>query len=241
MLTIQPKLTATRPVAFKAEAATITPDEEKYYEQKKDYYRQKIRECDEIIQDGETPEALKKTMKVFKVVSEALLDGWVVAWGATKGSKIVKSTVISTLGSKAATKAKDFVKPLGGKISKWAGAAADAVSNGLTNLKGTKFMSENSFGKILTKGLNALTAGVKFIGDKISKLTGSLKSANIDKAYDKTAKAASVTLGTGAGAAGAYNAATDADKRTEEQEAAPETNVTDTEIDEDEKFPGGEE
>ena len=80
MLTIQPNF--TRNTAFRGEKAFV---DQETYEAKKKYYKDKQREFNEILDDENIPEGMKKGAKVCKVASEGILEGWAVAWGASKG------------------------------------------------------------------------------------------------------------------------------------------------------------
>ena len=94
MLTIQPKFTHysnTRQIAFRGEAPS---NEDKIYEEKQKHYAKQVEELDKLIQDKHTNNTLKKVLKGSKVVSEGLLEGWAVAWGAHKGAKIVKPSIL---------------------------------------------------------------------------------------------------------------------------------------------------
>ena len=97
MLTIQPKITQysqqRNQISFKNTEAIGIPDDS-FYRDKQNYYENQIREFDELIEDEHTPNAFKKVLKGFRVVSEGLLEGCAVAWGASKGAKVIKSAPI---------------------------------------------------------------------------------------------------------------------------------------------------
>lgn len=258
MLTIQPNFTTAKPVkkiAFKSnedDAATETyavingrsEAENRFYQMKVSHYEKQVEDFDKALQDKDTPTLLKRAIKVFKVASEALLEGWAVAWGAKKGAKVIKNPMVNSKFAKGTGK---VFKTIG----KGLGKVAAGFSEGYTKFKATKFMTENSFGKILSKGLGYIEKAFTFIGEKISKLTAPLKGEKAGAVYDKAADVTSKTFGVGAGAAGAYNAATEGKQtpKTEEGKQPPkeeenktpgETDTedkTDDEFVEDKKFP----
>lgn len=229
MLSIQP-VSVTSPrvrnVQFgNRNAFTIeTPEDEAYSEKTKFYEKQK-QEFENIVNDERTPEILKKMGKAFKVVSEALFNGWLVAWGASKGAKFVKSSVASGMNSKMAAEAKSLIKPLIRGFSNVAGAVAGGAarvaehvkaSSAYTNLteKVTKFtekMDNHKYGQYLMSGLRLIGEGAKavfnFIAKPFEKFAEKIKGADFNTAYDKAAKVTSTTLGVGAGAASAYDEA----------------------------------
>ncbi len=229
MLSIQP-VSVTSPKVRNVQfgnrnAFTVeTPEDEAYSEKTKFYEKQK-QEFENIVNDERTPEILKKMGKAFKVVSEALFNGWLVAWGASKGAKFVKSSVASGMNGKMATEAKSLIKPLISGFSKAAGAIAGGVatvakhvkaSNAYTNFaeKATKFaekMDNHKYGQYLMSGLRLIGKGAKavfnFIAKPFEKLAEKIKGADFNTAYDRAAKATSTTLGVGAGAASAYDEA----------------------------------
>ncbi len=251
MLTIQPNFTAkpVRKIAFKGEGAaasnSLTDEENSFYQKKINYYEKQVKDFDEAIQDKDTPTVFKKIIKVFKVASEALLEGWAVAWGAKKGAKVIKNPMVNSKFSKGTGKVFK-------NIGKGLGKVASFVSEGYTKFKATKFMTENSFGKTLSKGLGYIEKAFSYIGEKISKLTAPLKGAKAEAVYDKAADVTSKTFGVGAGAAGAYNAATEGKQPKAETEAdavkaeevedgnigpAATADTSDDDFEEDKKFP----
>jgi hypothetical protein len=233
MLTIQPNFTHaanTKPLAFRA-AETLDADESTLKE-KANFYQTKMKEFDETLNDTKAPKTLKTMAKVFKVVSEALFEGWLVAWGATKGSNVVKSAVISGINSKAAARAKNLVTPLGEYFNK----AVSFVGENFTKLRNSekvvKFISDinskieildkSRIGHYVVEGAKTLKKGVSavagFVGGLVKKVKNPIKDMNAEQVYDKATKVTSTTLGVGAGIAGAYNSATNAEARKAAQE-----------------------
>ena len=229
MLSIQP-VNVTSPkmrnVQFGNRSAfTVeTPEDEAYSEKTKFFEKQK-QEFENIVNDERTPEFLKKMGKAFKVISEALFNGWLVAWGASKGAKFVKSSVASGMNGKVAQEAKTFAKPIANGFRKAAGAIAGGfatvgehikASKTYTNLaeKLTNFaekMDNHKYGQYVMSGLRLVGKGIKaafgFVAKPFEKLAEKIKGTSFDTAYDKAAKATSTTLGVGAGAASAYDEA----------------------------------
>jgi hypothetical protein len=231
MLTVQPNFTRTsnlKPVAFGSEAPAIAVDaDESLLKEKADFYQRKISEFDETIRDSNAPKTLKTMAKVFKVASEGLFQGWLVAWGATKGSNVIKSAVISGANSKAFAKLKNgivpaqefikkntkvFVEQLGKvKSAKPVVKFTEKVTNLIDRLDKTPvghYIVEGA--KIIGRAIKAVAVAVQNFGKKT---VAPLKKMNVDQVYDKATKITSTTLGVGAGAAGAYNAATNAEAR----------------------------
>lgn len=237
MLTIQPKFTQysqqqRNNIAFKsAEMAGIPEDS--FYEDKTRYYKDQIREFDTLIEDEHTPNAFKKVLKGFRVVSEGLLEGCAVAWGASKGAKVIKSAAVKGATSDFTKRAINIMNPIiegfkttGGKIWK-------AIGEKFTSFKTSKFatdvaekftkfvgkMRDNKVGKYIVKGFELVGSAFKWVGKNLVKayeaVASKAKAMNGSEAYDKAANIASKTLGAGAGVAGAYNAATRADERAE--------------------------
>ncbi len=257
MLTIQPKISTNnnypKLVSFKAEMSAKDKAENRAYEEKVNFYEDQIRDYDEAINDKHTPEPLKKIMKGFRIISEALLEGWAVAWGASKGSKVIKSSVINTASSEFGKKSGTIFKPLIQGIKKTSKNIATALSNGVKAIKDSKFvknigkfftetaekMNKNSFGKAIVSGIESIGKGFKYIGNKIAqgwnKLANAFKGENASATYDKVSKGTSKVLGTGAGVAGGYSAMTKAEEKEarEAKKATKEEVDTDPVIDED--------
>ena len=254
MLTIQPSFTTkpVRKIAFKGEGAesaeangtTAANDpsdtENRFYQSKVNHYEQQVKGYEEALEDENTPNMLKRVIKIFKVASEALLEGWAVAWGAKKGANVIKTPLVNSNFAKGTAK---IFKGAG----KGLGKVASAISEGYSKIKATKFMTENSVGKAISSGLGYIEKVFSYIGKKVSQWTAPLKGAKAEAIYDKAANVTSKTFGVGAGAAGAYNAATEGKKpeendaynnevKSETNTAKPETK--DEEFVEDKKFPG---
>lgn len=240
MLTIQPKFTnytASKAISFKADGDE-TSDREEFYKEKVDFYKKQAEEFKEMEKDRSNPESFSKIMKVFRVVSEALLEGWAVAWGASKGSKLLKSSVISASKTNFVKGVKDILRPIYKGIKSSGKKIAEAYSNTITKIKTSKFaekiekfvngMRENPIGKYIVNGFEYIGKGFKFVGKIIKagakKLAEPFKGKTKSEVYDKATKFASNTLGFGAGGAGAYNAATDAEKRKAEQNSNIDNN-----------------
>lgn len=231
MLTIQPKISnyhqSQKNLYFRGD----DNDNGRIFEEKVDFYENQIKEYDEAISDKHTPKQLKKIMKCFRIISEALLEGWAVAWGASKGSKLIKSSIVTTADSKTIQKAEGILKPIILGVKKSAKNIAAGIANTFTKIKDSKFMNsvtkffkntaekmnKNSFGRGIVKSFETIGSGLKILGQKISngwnKLMKACDSKNAGATYDKVTQNASKVLGVGAGAAGGYNAATKAEDR----------------------------
>ena len=231
MLTIQPNLTSySKPmVSFKSK--NYDEGSEGYFKEKVDYYTQQAKEFEELSQDSNSPSGFRKAMKVFRVISEALLEGWAVAWGASKGAKILKSSVIKGADSKFAKHSKEVLKPVLEGVKSSGKKVAELFTKGVEKFKASKFaekftnfvakMRENKIGKYVVEGFEYIGKAIKYVGKLIAsgakKIVEPLKGKPAGEIYDKGAKVASNTLGVGAGVAGAYNAATNAQERKEEE------------------------
>lgn len=213
MLTIQPRFTqqASRTVPFRGNEEYLN---EETYNQKKSYYQRQKEGFEEILNDENVPAGMKKGAKIFKVVSEGILEGWAVTWAATKGGKILKSTFVKALNSKFAKWTAEMLSPVGKGLKTSAQKFMESLSNKTTDLKQSKLVNkllENlnktkagqfvlNAAKTVGKGLKTALTFVKNLGQKI---ISPLK----DLTYDKAAKATARTLGVGSGLAGAYSAA----------------------------------
>lgn len=220
MLTIQPNITHSsklRAVPFKGDnSANVysAEQEDALFKDKVEFYEKQIEELDSSLKDQKTPEPLKKIIKGFKIVSEGLLEGWAVAWGASKGSRVVKSSVVKSIKKEGSKVAQEVLTPFGEKIKTFSSKFFGVIAKGAEHIKNTSFatkisegfskvvnnMRENKVGKYIVEGF-------EYIGNFISnKLIKPLKGVKASEMYDKTAKVTSTTLGVGAGAAGVYNA-----------------------------------
>lgn len=243
MLTIQPNIThysKTRALAFKGEDSSPNK-EDAFYQGKLDAYETQIKDLNESLNNDKTPGVLKKIIKPCKIASEALLEGWAVAWGASKGSRVVKSSVVKTV-EKEGVKVAEVLTPFGEKIQKYGSKVFGAIGKGLEKLKNTKLaqktgekfsklvekMRENKIGKYIVKAFEAIG---NFVTNKI---INPLKGVKASEMYDKTSKVASNTLGVGAGAAGAYNAAVkpDANQKVAETNEVDDLDLEDDDIEE---------
>jgi hypothetical protein len=236
MLTVQPKITQysqqRNQISFKNSELAGIPDDS-FYRDRQNYYENQIREFDELIEDEHTPSAFKKVLKGFRVVSEGLLEGCAVAWGASKGAKVIKSAAVKGASSNFTKKAAEFIKPMAEGFRTTGAKIWTAISDKASAIKGSKFvtnlsekfgkfvekMRNNKVGKYIVKGFEYVGKAIKWVGSKIAQgfkyITGKAKAVNGSEAYDKAASITSKTLGAGAGVAGAYNAATRADERAE--------------------------
>lgn len=242
MLSVQPKFTqyaAAKQPAFKGLSNPQETPEDRFFEEKTNYYKDQTRAFDEALLNEHTPDAMKKVIKGFKVVSEALLEGWAVAWGASKGMKIIKSTTIKGLNSSFAKHTEDILKPVGEGLKNAGKTFKTKFGNFITNIKTSDFatktaerftnmtesMRNNTVGKYVVSGFEAIGKVLKYIGNLAKqgadKVISPLKEMKAGEIYDKAAKVTSTTFGIGAGAAGAYNAT----MKPEDRKADDDTNV----------------
>ena len=243
MLTIKPKFTNysnTRQIAFRGEAPS---NEDKIYEEKQKHYAKQVEELDKLIQDKHTNNTLKKVLKGSKVVSEGLLEGWAVAWGAHKGAKIVKPSIL-VKGSDS--KLYKVLSPMFSGIKKGGAKFIEVLSKGVDNVKASKLytgateklaaitekMNNHSIGKYVVKAFEYIGTAFKFVCGLLKKgfeaIAKPFKGKTGEELYDKAAKVTSNTMGVGAGAAGAYDAATKDSKKTVNPETTESTEAVDS-------------
>ncbi len=231
MLTVQPNFTprSNKVLSFKS-GYTVNSEEDKKFQSKTAFYEQQAQEFDEMIQNKQTPDYMKKIFKGFKVVSEALFEGWLVMWGASKGSKFAKEGIIKGANSKFGQEFKNILKPISKGFVSAKSAIGKSISEGADRFKNSEFlkkMNNNEFGKQVIKVFELIGKGISTVGKAIKAgfevITKPFKGKSASEIYDKTAKATGTTLGVGAGAAGAYNAAT----RPDDTKAAQKTREAD--------------
>ncbi len=247
MLSIQPKFTqyaTAKQTAFGMRNPQETP-EDRYFEDKTNYYKEQSQAFDEALLNEHTPDVMKKVIKGFKVVSEGLLEGWAVAWGASKGLKIIKGTTIKGLNSKFAKHTKDILKPVGEGLKKAGSTIKTKFGNLIDNFKASNFatktvenftsateaMRNNAVGKYVVMTFEGIGKGFNYVGGLIkngaNKVITPLKEMSAGEIYDKAAKATSATFGVGAGAAGAYNATMKPEDRNKVKDEVDESDYDD--------------
>ncbi|MBE7712672.1 MAG: hypothetical protein E7Z87_02900 [Cyanobacteria bacterium SIG26] len=227
MLTVQPNFTTKyvqKPLAFKGEGTLELTEEN--YNQKKDYYQKQIQDLNDVIQDEKAPSALKKFAKVAKVISEGVLEGWAVAWGAKKGGDVIKGSTLKALNSNFVKGAKTYAKPLITHTKKYGAQVFEYIGKLFTKIKDTKFgqkvienfdkFANTKTGAKIVEGLKIVANGFKavgkFIAKHFNKVADKFKGKSVETNYDRIAKTTATTLGVGAGATSAYNAMRPEDK-----------------------------
>lgn len=220
MLTIQPRFTnqSSYNTSFKGDNDFITEDK---YNEKKNYYGNQKLEFDKIINDEYVPEGMKKGAKAFKVISEGVLEGWAVAWGATTGGKFLKTGLLKAYNSKFAKWASKMLSPISQGIKKSSKNFKTSFSKGIENIKTSKFvknisakltkaeesLNKTTLGKALVTGIKYIGKAFKAVGKVISMIGSKIKAFTKNMTYEKASKATASTLGVGSGVAGAYSAA----------------------------------
>lgn len=232
MLTIQPTgitQNSSKVLAFKGEDNLL---DEETYNKKRSFYNNQKDECDEILNDQYVPEGMKKGVKICKIASEGILEGWAVTWAAAKGAKIAKSSVVKALNSKVAKGAGEIFKPLGKGIKEAGKNLRASILKGFNNFKESKFITniskqltkletkldKSSAGKVVVNIVKGIGKGFKAVGNGISTLAHKIAQPFKKLTYEKATKAGSTTLGVGSGIAGAYNAAREPEKNNEKTE-----------------------
>lgn len=227
MLTIQPKFTTQAynagKIPFKGEGFSVETTEDKLYDEKTKYYEKQKNEFEKLKKDVNASGTFKTILSGFSTISSALFEGWMVAWGASKGAKFLKGSVINGVNSKVAKGASEAAAPvlkgvgkffskIGTKVSELVGKVktsplATKISEKLTKV--AEKMDNTKLGKPVMTALRAvgkaIKAVMKFIAKPFEKLAAKLKGADISSTYDKVAKTTSTTLGVGAGTAEVYN------------------------------------
>lgn len=222
MLTIQPtgitNNNFSKHPVFKGEDNIL---DEQTYNKKKFYYANQKNECDKILNDQYVPDGMKKGVKICKVASEGILEGWAVTWAATEGAKFAKSSVLKAINSKFAKSTAKAMKPLKTGIQHSARNIGKSFTKGIENFKKSNFvtkvadkidkaeksLNKSAPGRLVVKFISGIGKCFKALGNVISTVTHKLVQPFKKLTYDKAAKATAATLGVGSGAAGAYNAA----------------------------------
>lgn len=216
MLTIQPNFTqhSNKALTFKS-GYSVNTDEDRKFQEKTQFYEDQANEFDSMIKDKKTPDYMKKIFKTFKVLSEALFEGWLVMWGASKGSKFVKDGVIKGANSKFTKEVKEILKPITKGFKNAKASFIDAITEGSKRFKESEFLKKinnNAIGKQVVKFFELIGKGFTAVGKTIktgyNAVASHFKGKSASEIYDKAAKVTGRTLGIGAGAAGAYDAAT---------------------------------
>lgn len=233
MLTIQPKLShySTSKLAFKGEKdnAGFSSDEirnDDFYREKIDFYKKQKQEYENLLDEhSDAPKGFKTVVRGFKIISEALLEGWALAWGVRKGSKVMKTTVMSGVNSSFTKKAKDILRPMWKGIKSSGSKLSESVSNSYQTFKASKFatdvvekfnkivtaLNNNPVGKYVVKTFEYIGKALKYAGAMVKKGYEFVKKPfagkSADELYEKGSKAAATTLGVGAGGTALYTEA----------------------------------
>ncbi len=197
MLNVQPNFTtsAYKPV-FRGEKDFLTEDA---VNEEKDFYARQIDGFNEIIDDEYMPSGMKKAAKVLRIISEGILEGWAVAWGAKKGLNFLKSSSVKTINSNTYKKAAEILQPTRDYAAKILKNVKKYAVKKLGLLKKSKFAKSN-FSQYVVKQYNKLKTVAEPYITKIKE-----KTTNIT--YEKATNATATVLGVGSGATGAINAA----------------------------------
>ncbi len=214
MLTIQPKITtgalkqSYRP-AFKSHEEIGEFADEKYNDAK-DFVRETKESIDEVMDDVNVPNSVKKVFKVLGTVATVVLDGVAVFWATTKGAKILKSAHGKIMNNEAVKSAINLLTPIKNGAKRTQRIAKIGIYKQMKKLKANeryqkfmapinKFFTENKYGKKIAAIYNYVKEGtsalIKKFKEKVGKVT-----------YEKATNATAATLGTGSGVAGAYQA-----------------------------------
>ena len=198
MIKVQPNFiskSAYKP-AFRAQEEYFTQDK---FDEEKDFYEQQIEGFNDIIDDKYVPSGIKKAAKVLRIISEGILEGWAVAWGAKKGINFLKSSGAKAINSNFYKKSAEILNPAKEGLAKvFANFKEFAVAK-LAKLGETKF-GQSEFTKFIKKQYDNIKVVLKPIRDKVLEKTGKIT-------FEKATNIAAATLGVGSGTAGAVNAA----------------------------------
>ncbi len=214
MLSIQPNFTiqkkSFKPV-FRGEKEHESFWTEDRYNEEKDFYEKQIDGFNDILNEEYMPNSLKKAAKVLRIISEGILEGWAVAWGAKKGLNFMKNTTTRTLNSKNYARAKEILSPakeglvkVGNNLKEFGAEKLKALSEKEFVQKMTNpiknFFENKEFGKYIAKQYNSLKEG---LGTFKGKIKEQINKITFEKATNITA----ATLGVGSGTMGAINSA----------------------------------
>ena len=226
MLTVQPKFTnySNNTIDFRAKEIEIDAIKDKkrddFFQEKVDYYKDQAKEFDKMSKDTNTPTTFRKAMKALRIVSEALLEGWAVAWGASKASKMLKSSAMKSFNSNFGKQVSKTFTSIGGGIKSSAKKFSNLIKNGIKSIDESEFvnsMRKNSVGKYVVKAFEYISEAFKFVGSMIAqgakKVTKPFKEKPSGEIYDKITKGVSATCGVGAGVASAYSSTIPEDKK----------------------------
>jgi hypothetical protein len=169
------------------------------YNAEEAFYKRQIADTDRLLKDDHTPKIVKKGLKIAKVLSEGVFDFIAVSWGATQGSKILKSGAIKFANSKFFKSGKD--------VGKYATSAFEKLGGNTLIKKLNPYiekLSESKYGQYLATGMKALGQVLK----KVAKIAGKpFEGKTSGEIYDKTSNVVAKTLGVGSGVAGIYGSA----------------------------------
>ena len=260
MLTIQPKITnyTNSRLAFgsgEASDAEANKNDE-FYKQKIDFYKKQKQEYDNLLNENSTaPKGFKAVIRGFKIISEALLEGWALAWGVRKGSKVMKTSVLEGTNSSFTKKAKDILKPMWKGIKSSGSKLKESVVKSYETFKASKFatnvvekvnktveaLNGNPVGKYVVKTFEYIGKAFKFAGAMLKKGYEWIKKPFVgksaDELYEKGTKAAATTLGVGAGGTAIYTEANNLkpDGKGSNTELVDDDDNTDTDLTDDEQ------
>lgn len=173
------------------------------------------RALNEILNDQQVPDKLKKPVKFFKVLTNAALEGLAVF-----GSVMILGDFLKKgKGSKVVLSAVEKAKPLGKQLVKAADELGKLSSKGIEKVKGTS-IGKNIVSKLskffgTMKGKRILVHARKFkrqIAKILQKVLAPIKNLNGDKAT----KGVAAVLGIGSGATGAFEATMTPEERNPE-------------------------
>lgn len=224
MLTIQPNFTthSNNRLSFKS-GYSVDTEEDKKFQEKTRFYEDQTQDFDNMINDTKTPEYMKKVFQGFKVASAGLFEGWLVMWGASKGSRFIKNGVLKGLNSKVVKEFKEIIKPLSKGLQSARKTISTAITDGATQFKNSEFLkkvNDNFIGKQIVNVFKFIGKSIAAVGSMVKSgynaIASHFKGKSASEIYDKAAKVTGTTLGVGAGAAGAYTATLKPEK--------PETN-----------------
>lgn len=228
MLEIQPSITQ-KSVRVPAFTNRDNFDEETY-RQKRAYYENKKEGFESLINDEHIPSGMKTGAKICKIVSVGMVDGLAVAYGAATAGKFTKTVAKNFAKTKIFKGAEKIAEPLTAGMKTSGEKLLKALSEEFNKLKTTKFitniktkfnniiekMNESKTGSLTVGMFNSIGNGLKYVGEKISKVANRVFTAIKGITYDKAVKVGATTLGVGSGLAGSYGAARKAGDKDED-------------------------
>ena len=204
MLAIQPIS-----VSNSSTAKTVRPSfkgwDKESADAEKDFFEQQRQELDNLINDDNIPDKIKKPFKFFRVIANGAIEGLAVFGSVMMLAGLLKQTK----SSKVAEGLADTIKPMGKKVAQGAKSITKVVSDLIQKAAKTKQGEQviNTYKKYAgtMKAKRKLVVLRKYYRSAKAVLNKILKPVKNITA-DKITKGTAAGLGIGSGLTGAYEA-----------------------------------